>query len=49
MSIVSAGDTGVAAREYLNSTDWYVTRFTETGVAVPTDVTAERARCRTLL
>ncbi len=34
------------ARQYLLSTDWYVTRFAETGVAVPEDVTAKRAEAR---
>jgi len=32
--------------EYLKSTDWYVTRFTESGVAVPADVTTARAAAR---
>ena len=31
---------------YLASTDWYVTRFTESGVAVPADVTTARAAAR---
>ncbi len=34
---------------YLNSTDWYVIRQTETGVAIPQDVLAKRAECRVLL
>jgi hypothetical protein len=37
------------ARAYLNSTDWYVTRMAETGVAIPEDVLAKRAECRVLL
>ncbi len=37
------------ARQYLASTDWYVTRFAETGVAVPEDVTAKRAEARAML
>ena len=32
--------------EYLKSTDWYVTRNAETGVAVPDDVTTARAEAR---
>ena len=32
--------------EYLKSTDWYVTRHAETGVAVPADVTTARAAAR---
>ena len=31
---------------YLASTDWYVTRFTESGVAVPADVTQARTAAR---
>ena len=31
---------------YLSVTDWYVTRFTETGIAVPADITAARADAR---
>ena len=37
------------ARAYLNSTDWYVIRQTETGVAIPENVLAKRAECRELL
>ena len=32
--------------EYLKATDWYVTRFTESGVAVPADVTQARTDAR---
>jgi hypothetical protein len=31
---------------YLASTDWYVTRFAEKGVAIPADVSAARADAR---
>jgi hypothetical protein len=31
---------------YLDSTDWYITRHAETGVAVPADVTTARAAAR---
>jgi len=31
---------------YLASTDWYVTRNTETGVAIPDEITAARAEAR---
>jgi len=31
---------------YLASTDWYITRHAETGVAVPADVTTARAAAR---
>ena len=32
--------------EYLKSTDWYITRQAESGVAVPDDVTTARAAAR---
>jgi len=35
------------AQRYLQSTDWYVIRYLETGVEVPADVTAKRAEART--
>ena len=34
------------ARAFLRQTDWYVTRFSETGVAIPTDIAAARADAR---
>jgi len=34
------------ARDYLASTDWYITRQTETGVVVPTDIVTKRAEAR---
>lgn len=34
------------ARTYLASTDWYVIRYQETGVAVPEEVTTKRASAR---
>lgn len=33
--------------KYLSDTDWYVTRFIETSVAVPTQVSTDRALART--
>lgn len=35
-----------AALAYLKATDWYVTRNTETGVAIPPEVTEARAAAR---
>ncbi len=35
-----------AALDYLNSTDWYVTRFTETAVAIPEEIKAKRQAAR---
>ena len=37
------------AQAYLDSTDWYVTRKSETGVAIPQEVLTKRAECRELL
>ena len=34
------------ALEYLKSTDWYVTRRSDTGVGIPADVTAARVEAR---
>jgi len=34
------------SRSYLNATDWYVTRESETGVAAPDDVTQLRSDAR---
>lgn len=38
-----ANNTAIA---YLAETDWYVTRFVETGIAVPAEITAARASAR---
>lgn len=37
------------AQQYLDDTDWYVTRYAETGKPIPEDVTAKRAECRAML
>lgn len=37
------------AQSYLVSTDWYVTRLTETGKAIPEDVLIKRAEARGML
>ena len=34
------------AKAYLDSTDWYVVRFSETGVPIPEEVTGKRAAAR---
>ena len=39
----------IEAQKYLNDTDWYVTRLTETGVEIPQEVLVKRAECRELL
>ncbi len=36
----------LAAAAYLEATDWYVTRFAETGAPIPDDVQAERKAAR---
>ena len=38
--------TNAESMSYLGSTDWYVIRNAETGVAVPDDVTTARAEAR---
>lgn len=37
------------ALSYLASTDWYVTRFTETGAAIPDDIRVKRQEAREIL
>ena len=39
-------ETNATSQEYLASTDWYITRHAETGVAVPANVTTARAAAR---
>ena len=34
------------ARAYLNSTDWYVVRFAETGAEIPKDILVARQSAR---
>ena len=36
----------IEARNYLNETDWYVSRKAETGVDIPADVLEKRAQAR---
>jgi hypothetical protein len=38
--------SNAAARKYLADTDWYITRNTETGVAIPSDITTKRQEAR---
>lgn len=40
------GQANNEARAYLLSTDWYVVRFAETGVAIPEDIAAARQAAR---
>ena len=42
-------ELNVTSRAYLASTDWYVTRHTETGVAIPADVTTAREAARSAI
>ena len=39
-------EVNATSAAYLASTDWYVTRNTETGVAIPDNITAARAEAR---
>lgn len=38
--------TNERSRRYLQETDWYVSRFSETGVAIPEDIKAKRQAAR---
>ena len=42
-------EVNATSRAYLASTDWYITRYTETGDEVPLDVATARAEARTLI
>lgn len=48
--IISVPDPQIAineeARAYLNSTDWYVVRFAETGVPIPQEILDARQAAR---
>lgn len=46
---VPQADPKAEAQAYLNSTDWYVVRFAETGVAIPDEVKTGRAAARLIL
>jgi len=39
-------ELNATSQAYLDSTDWYITRFLETGVVIPTDVTTAREAAR---
>ena len=41
--------TNATSRAYLASTDWYVTRRSDTGEAIPTDVTTAREAARSAI
>lgn len=43
---VAQEKTNFDSLKYLSDTDWYIIRFLESGVAVPTEVTAQRAAAR---
>jgi hypothetical protein len=44
--IYSREETNINARDYLDSTDWYVTRQAETGKAIPEDILTKRQEAR---
>lgn len=39
-------EVNAQARAYLDSTDWYVVRFAESGVAIPQDILDARQAAR---
>ena len=39
-------ELNATSQAYLDSTDWYITRHAETGVAVPDEITTARAAAR---
>ena len=43
---VEQAEINAAAKKYLADTDWYVTRFAETQVAIPAEISAARAAAR---
>lgn len=45
-SIVEQAIRNKENRSYLSSTDWYVTRNTETGVEIPADILTKRQTAR---
>ena len=46
VEVDTVAQASVDAMQHLAETDWYIVRFTETGVAVPNSVTASRAAAR---
>ena len=42
-------DINVNQRLYLTNTDWYVTRFAETGIEIPAEIIAKRAEARSAI
>lgn len=46
IALMEAGAAKVNAKEYLKDTDWYVTRYAETGEAIPAEITQKRAEAR---
>ena len=43
---IALREVNAEARKYLSDTDWYITRFYETGVAVPEEVLSARQAAR---
>ena len=46
IAAIAQAATNRQARAYLASTDWYIVRFAESGVAVPSEITTARAAAR---
>ena len=47
--IYSQSEINLQNLEYLSSTDWYVTRASETGKAIPKDVLTKRTEARDVI
>lgn len=45
-AIVAQEAVNIEAKNYLASTDWYVVRFTETGIPIPLEVSTKRQETR---
>ena len=43
---IAQDEINTESLRYLASTDWYITRFVESGVAVPKEIKAARAEAR---
>ena len=46
VTVESQDEINTTARDYLASTDWYITRQAETGTETPADVLTKRAEAR---
>jgi hypothetical protein len=49
LEAIELAKTKSEAQAYLNDTDWYVSRFAETGVEIPQEIKDKRQECREIL